>query len=170
MHPRILSGIEKLRALACEEAGEDVPLRVLSGGRCGPHNRAIGGHPNSQHMRGCATDVQSRNPKVSNAQLAALAFDVPEFCNGGIGINENTLHLDVGKRTTWFYTDKAEKLFKDEVHGVTAEEAAEAPEPVGPPTVPPQGLMIDPTSPLAPAPTPKPAPKKPIPKKKGGRR
>ena len=50
-------------ALALVLALEDVrslygrPVRITSGWRCEPHNRAVGGHPQSRHLVGCAADL-----------------------------------------------------------------------------------------------------------------
>lgn len=170
MHPKILTGLEKLRALACEAAGEECPLQLVSAARCGNHNRKIGGHPNSQHLRCAAVDVRSRNPKVSTARLAHLACQVEEFANGGIGVNEGTVHVDVGHKAFWFYTEKAEAAFK----APPGQEPLDAEEPAEP-IIPPDPPAEDPQPPedpeLEPETTPasKPPKAKP-PKKSGGRR
>lgn len=50
-------------ALALVLALEDVrslygrPVRITSGWRCEPHNREVGGHPQSRHLIGCAADL-----------------------------------------------------------------------------------------------------------------
>ena len=33
------------------------PVRITSGWRCQTHNRAVGGHPQSRHLVGCAADL-----------------------------------------------------------------------------------------------------------------
>ena len=55
------------------------PLQINSGFRCYTLNMAVGGAPNSQHMRGEAADVACKNLKEGRKMLeyvaAELAFD-----------------------------------------------------------------------------------------------
>ena len=136
MHPRLLRGLEKLWTLAEEAAGEAIRLVVVSGARCGPYNRKIGGHFNSQHLRCAAADVQVLQAKVSAARLAQLACQVPEFANGGIGAGEGTVHVDVGHKAFWFYTEKARAAFKAPLGTEEPAEVIVPPEPPADPEVP----------------------------------
>lgn len=51
------------------------PLRINSGYRCPDLNRAVGGVPASQHVRGEAADVAAADPY----QLARVVRDTPEI-------------------------------------------------------------------------------------------
>lgn len=49
------------------------PIRVTSGYRCPALNKAVGGSPTSDHMRGCAADiVGTPNTKAENKRLFNL--------------------------------------------------------------------------------------------------
>lgn len=73
-----------LQAL-CEQVLEPLraymkkPLQINSGFRCYTLNMAVGGAPNSQHMKGEAADVACKNLKEGRKMLeyvaAELAFD-----------------------------------------------------------------------------------------------
>ena len=66
-------------ALALVLALEDVrtlyggPVVIASGWRCEPHNRAVGGHPQSRHMVGCAVDVAPRPSEADRWEALRLA-------------------------------------------------------------------------------------------------
>jgi uncharacterized protein YcbK (DUF882 family) len=88
----LLERLEKLRAIA---GGH--PIRIIDGYRCPPHNRAVGGAPNSQHMYGAAADIPSGI--ASPAQVMRAGFT-------GLGIKNGwVIHVDVrdGPVTTWHY-------------------------------------------------------------------
>jgi uncharacterized protein YcbK (DUF882 family) len=84
--------LETVRALA---GGH--PIRIVSGYRCPPHNKAVGGAKNSQHMYGSAADIPGGI--VSPAHAARAGFT-------GLGIQGGwCVHLDVrdGPVETWQY-------------------------------------------------------------------
>lgn len=79
------------------------PIRLTSTYRSPAYNAAVGGEPNSYHMRFMAIDFQS--DKTTPARLRRIAddlrghpFDLPandDFCfNGGIGLYETFVHID----------------------------------------------------------------------------
>ncbi len=53
------------------------PLRINSGYRCPELNRAVGGAPTSQHVKGEAADVAAADPYL----LAKVVRDTPEIWN-----------------------------------------------------------------------------------------
>lgn len=53
------------------------PLRINSGYRCPELNRAVGGVPTSQHVKGEAADVAAADPYL----LAKVVRDTPEIWN-----------------------------------------------------------------------------------------
>lgn len=104
-HPQLLVVLEQLRALACEELGKEVPLRLNSGFRCTLHNAALkDSSPYSQHCIGKAADLR-RIPNLSVERLAELAENVPQLQAGGIGTYGWGIHVDVrGYRARWRYS------------------------------------------------------------------
>lgn len=79
---RLLEVLERLRA-----AGGGRPLPIVSGYRSETHNRAVGGAPNSQHLRGRAADLPSGRFTVAQA-VAAGARGIGH-CGGWV------VHVDV---------------------------------------------------------------------------
>ena len=72
-------------------------VTITSGFRCGAHNLACGGHTNSQHCDGIATDIMARgcSPDEVADEAGALGFD-------GIGRYDTFTHLDSrGYRSRW---------------------------------------------------------------------
>jgi len=81
-----------------------LPIKIASGYRCPEHNKAIGGAPNSQHMRGTAVDICTRHLRGEQRyQLIQLIFRLSTF--NGVGIGGGRLHVDVraGTPVMWFY-------------------------------------------------------------------
>jgi uncharacterized protein YcbK (DUF882 family) len=73
------------------------PLVIVSGYRCPPHNRTVGGAPDSQHMYGAAADLELGVATADQARRAGFT---------GIGTNGNfATHVDVrdGGFQTWTY-------------------------------------------------------------------
>lgn len=71
-------------------------LIVNSGYRCPTHNKNVGGHPNSEHLRGNAADV--RAPSTSPDKVHAIA----DKMFNGVGKYKTFTHVDVGaKRLRW---------------------------------------------------------------------
>lgn len=73
------------------------PLRIVSGYRCPPHNKTVGGARNSMHMYGAAADLPAGAATVSQAKHVGFS---------GIGISgEWAVHVDVrdGEPVTWHY-------------------------------------------------------------------
>jgi len=91
----LIDGLQKLRDLV------GVPIRVDSGCRCEKHNAAIGGASHSKHLQGIAADISFPtmfSGKIVNVtDMYLLAEEIPDFRNGGIGINLNkhSIHVDV---------------------------------------------------------------------------
>lgn len=51
LHPSLVVKLQVMRNILCK------PIKINSGYRTPEHNKKIGGHPRSQHMRGEAVDV-----------------------------------------------------------------------------------------------------------------
>lgn len=65
------------------------PLKITSAYRCPDHNKAVGGSPNSTHLRGEATDIVS--PTLSPEELAEIC----EYFNGlGVYPKSGFVHID----------------------------------------------------------------------------
>ncbi len=120
---RLLDGLEKLRELA------GVAVIVHAGYRCAKHNREVGGVPHSEHMQGLAADIEL--PGISLQRAYALALEVPQFAQGGIGAYDGGfLHVDVREqRARWarvagHYVGIAELVREPEVLAEARPEAA----------------------------------------------
>lgn len=73
------------------------PLQILSGYRTPARNRAVGGAPSSQHLRGAAVDIPSGYATTTEAAAAGFT---------GIGSRDGwAVHLDVrdGPPARWSY-------------------------------------------------------------------
>ena len=67
----------------------DQPVTITSGCRCATYNKAIGGEPGSQHMRGRAADIQVKNIPP------ALVHELAELLGvGGLGEYPTFTHID----------------------------------------------------------------------------
>lgn len=76
------------------------PIIVTAGLRCIEQNKRVGGRPNSQHLKGNAADISIRHMKIFDLLLAADTVDA--FRNGGIGIYNHHIHVDVrGYEARW---------------------------------------------------------------------
>ena len=79
------------------------PLRVTSGYRTKEHNEAVGGVPNSSHLRGVAVDIAATSSRERH-DILKLAFEVGF---DRIGIANSFLHLDIDdtkpKDCIWTY-------------------------------------------------------------------
>ena len=87
---------ERLSVLE-EAAGR--PLKVISGYRSPEKNKAVGGAEHSEHLHGNAVDIDtgdwSKEEKLALIEKASAAGIT------GIGVYNNNLHFDVGKRRAW---------------------------------------------------------------------
>ena len=83
-------------------------LNLTNAYRCKYHNADVGGAVNSQHPKGKAADIKSRdiNPK----DMAAIVDDLMKcesFKLGGVGIYNTFTHVDIrGTRARWSKTSK----------------------------------------------------------------
>jgi uncharacterized protein YcbK (DUF882 family) len=90
----LVRNLQKLRDLLGK------PVRIISGCRCESHNAAVGGAPNSFHMKGKAADITTKT--ISPGALADYAEDhIPAFENGGVGRYRGFVHLDIGPKRRW---------------------------------------------------------------------
>lgn len=97
MDPVFIVTVDNVRRKA------DMPMHVNSGYRCPAHNKAIGGKPDSSHLRGNAGDFRAEDSitrhKIVNA---AILCGVTR-----IGIGKTFVHLDTDKTlpqgVIWLY-------------------------------------------------------------------
>lgn len=92
----LIISLQQLRNVA------EASIKIDSGYRCKIHNAAIGGSPNSYHVRGMAADIVIQGKSVR--EMYELAVLIPGFRNGGIGIypDNGFIHVDVrGKIARW---------------------------------------------------------------------
>ena len=76
-------------------------VNVNSGYRCAAHNRTVGGAPNSQHLRGNAADITSRDAARRNALFNICLRMWNNNQIGGLGIYNTFRHVDTGRHRTW---------------------------------------------------------------------
>lgn len=94
----LIEGLEEFREALSSYYGKDVKVKVNSGFRCRKHNKDEGAVDNSEHIYGNAADVSCKLPVVV---MYECALDVDVFKEGGIGLYNNRLHLDAGRRRRW---------------------------------------------------------------------
>jgi uncharacterized protein YcbK (DUF882 family) len=87
--------VERLEQLRARLGGK--PLVIVSGFRDAAYNRAVGGAPNSQHVRNRAADIRSGLARVSDAE--AVGFRGIGHCGGWV------VHLDVRPGALAVFTD-----------------------------------------------------------------
>jgi uncharacterized protein YcbK (DUF882 family) len=96
MDARFLAKVEGARA----ECG--FPWNIVSGYRTPAHNKAVGGAPNSWHMKGKACDVRCRDGARRYAIVAAaIAAGIK-----GIEVCDGHVHLD-DRPTAYLWPDKS---------------------------------------------------------------
>lgn len=80
MTAEVSSNIERLVGNVLDPLRERYgkPIYVTSGYRCTKRNKAVGGVPNSQHLRGEAADITAGNRK-DNKKLARLVMENGNF-------------------------------------------------------------------------------------------
>jgi uncharacterized protein YcbK (DUF882 family) len=94
VRPRLKQCLENLRY-----AMGGRPIRIVSGYRCPPHNKAVGGAPDSQHMYAAAADIPAGYTRIATAIRAGFT---------GIGTKgEWVVHVDVrdGALRHWTYPE-----------------------------------------------------------------
>ena len=87
MSERLLEGLQELRDLIGR------PVIVSSGFRCLKYNRRLLSSDSSQHTLGRAADIWVRDMDPNT--LASYAEQIEHFRNGGIGIYNTFVHVDV---------------------------------------------------------------------------
>ena len=91
---RLVKGLQALRDLIGK------PIIINSATRCKAHNASEGGGLNSQHLQGRAADIRVNG--MAPETLAKKAEQIEVFRNGGIGIYDTFVHLDVrGHKARW---------------------------------------------------------------------
>lgn len=79
------------------------PLTVSSGVRCKVHNmKQKNASRYSKHLLGIAADIKCE--ELTPVELKRFAEAIPAFAQGGIGIYDWGIHVDVrGRRARWDY-------------------------------------------------------------------
>jgi uncharacterized protein YcbK (DUF882 family) len=81
-HRRLMACLERLRGMI-----GDKPIVIVSGLRCPPRNREVGGSPRSRHQSGEAADIPAGLVKPEQAERAGFT---------GIGISNGWVtHVDI---------------------------------------------------------------------------
>lgn len=92
-----LDHVAKLQKLR-EDLGASI--HINSAYRCPDHNKAIGGEPNSMHMKGHATDIVVSGMTPLEVQDACESFD-------GLGRYDTFTHIDSrGYKARWDFRKK----------------------------------------------------------------
>ena len=78
------------------------PMHINSAYRSAAHNKAVGGEPGSQHLKGKAFDVALRGITRTELLKAAKAAGFT-----GFGQYDSFMHIDTGPARTW---DRRTKL------------------------------------------------------------
>lgn len=91
-------------ALTSLRKATKLPIHITSGYRCPEHNAAVGGKPNSAHVRGLAADVM-----VNDSAYRYLFLNhVFKYFNR-VGIDATFIHVDVDAalppEVVWLYKD-----------------------------------------------------------------
>lgn len=90
--------LEKFRELCGNK-----PLIINSACRCAKHNKAVGGSPTSQHLKGMAADIR----KIPDLTIDEMYKKAEEAGFNGIGKYNTFLHVDVRKKPArWDYRKK----------------------------------------------------------------
>tara|TARA_R110000765_G_scaffold111755_1_gene203701 strand:- start:32 stop:415 length:384 start_codon:yes stop_codon:yes gene_type:complete len=83
-------------------------LDLTNAYRCKEHNAYVGGSVNSQHLKGKAADIKSK--QFSPSEIATITNDLMKnesFSLGGVGIYNTFTHVDIrGARARWNKTTK----------------------------------------------------------------
>lgn len=85
---RLVEALEAYRAIV------ERPISPRSAFRCVKHNRRIGSKDSSQHVWGRAVDIHAL-AGMTVEEMAAAAERVPAFRDGGIGLYDWGIHVDV---------------------------------------------------------------------------
>jgi uncharacterized protein YcbK (DUF882 family) len=86
MDRNLIAGLQLLR----DTVG---PVVIVSGARCPRENLRVGGAKDSQHLYCRAADIAL--PKYSMVQTYQELIKIPQFVEGGIGIGNGIVHVDV---------------------------------------------------------------------------
>jgi len=94
----IINLVDQVLDPAREQLG--APIRVTSGYRSARLNKAIGGAPRSQHLRGQAADIVCRDMKSLLAILKQLPYDQLIVYRGKEDGEMRWIHVSYSKGTT----------------------------------------------------------------------
>jgi hypothetical protein len=96
--PALVSALDELREYLSR------PVVITSGVRCEGHNRAVGGPPESAHLRGLAADIRVDSSGERHEVISAI-FALDVFRR--IGMAGEFFHVDLDgrkpQRVVWTY-------------------------------------------------------------------
>ena len=72
-----------------------LPIQITSGYRTPQHNRKVGGHPKSYHVKGQAADIVVQGMPASRVQHLLRHW------SGGLGSYASFTHIDIGPKRRW---------------------------------------------------------------------
>lgn len=75
-------------------------MHITSWCRCVPHNMAVGGAPNSYHIKGMAVDFVLRGLSLTETKRRVKALQRAGTV-GGVGTYSSWCHIDLGPRRNW---------------------------------------------------------------------
>ena len=81
-------------------------LDLTNAYRCKPHNLDVGGSTNSQHLKGKAADIKSKELSVDElSKIIESLIKSEEIDQGGLGLYNTFTHYDTrGTRARWSKT------------------------------------------------------------------
>lgn len=82
VHFPLVRGLENLRELVLKK-NTSGRVQLNCGYRCPKHNAEVGGVKTSEHMQGCAADINAPATGLSVEELFHLCEQVPEFIRIG---------------------------------------------------------------------------------------
>lgn len=100
---KLVHGLQDLSDRVALKANGRVPLTINSGFRCIAHNEEVQSQfieryvpfsSKSQHIMGTAADVSTPD-FLTDEEFADIAEEVPAFRDGGIGLYNGRIHVDV---------------------------------------------------------------------------
>ncbi len=88
---------EVVRRLQLMRDEVNAPIIINSGYRCPIHDVIVGGEGDGQHVHGRAADFIVVGFSINDARLLAEKY----FFDGGIGVYNNHIHVDTGRKRRW---------------------------------------------------------------------
>lgn len=84
------------------------PITIISGHRDAKHNEAVGGAKRSRHIQGDALDLDTKG--WGEEDVLRLVETASAMGFTGIGVYNNSVHLDLGQRRAWGPSYKSDSV------------------------------------------------------------